>query len=78
MDWKLYEENKKQKEETEKYRVLCRVLGVIILVICFLWYRSDKGRIKWVDELQDQIAEYEEKIDELHSEIEGLKEEYGI
>ena len=75
MDWKLFEENKKHKEEREMYRTLCRVLGIVILIICYFWYRSDNGRVKSIHELQDQISEYEDKIDELNEEIEGLTEE---
>ena len=77
MDWKLHEENRKNKENSEMYRTMCRILAVVIVIICFLWYRTDNGRIKAIEKLKDQITEQEEQIEELKSKIEYLYEEYG-
>jgi cell division protein FtsB len=76
MDWNLYEENKKNKEDREMYKTGCRILGVVILIIFVLWYAFDNKRIKRIEELNNQIAVQEEQIEELKSKIEYL-EEYG-
>ena len=61
--------------DKEYYKTACIISLVVIVVILFWWHRSDQGRVKRIEELTDEIARYEEKIDELNSEIEGWKEE---
>ena len=75
MDWKLYEENKKNKDRSEMYRTFCKILGVIILALAVLCYTTDNNRIKVIEELKGQISEQEEKIKELEDYIKYLQEE---
>ena len=51
------------------------VFVVVIAVLAFLWYRGDQGRLKWIQELKNQISAYEEKIDELTRENKSMEEE---
>ena len=52
-----------------------KILIAVIVIMGILWWRSDNGRIKWINELQEQIAQYETVIEEQKSEIEGLESE---
>ena len=75
MDWKMYEENRKEKENAKMYRTLCRVLAGIIAVICFLWYMSEQESSKTIANLREQAGEYESKIIDLNNEIYDLRSE---
>lgn len=65
-----YFERKKLTEEIEKYRTLCRLLAVILIIVGILWYVTDNGRIERIKELKTQVEKYEEQI-------ESWKEEAG-
>ena len=65
-----------EKQLSENRKTIIYVLLVVIGLILIWWYRSEQGRIKWINELQDQIYEKEAKIEELETEIEGWKEMY--
>ena len=53
-----------------------KILIAVIVIMSFLWWQGDRGRIKWVNELQETIAQQEEKIEELEATIEYLRDEY--
>lgn len=59
-----YFERKKLKEETEKYRTICWILAVIIVVMGILWYQSDNSRMKWIHELQEEVETLKEEINQ--------------
>jgi len=46
----------------------------VIAMILIWWYRSDNGWVKRVKELEDQVCEYEEKIEELQKENDSMRE----
>lgn len=64
----------------EGWRALCILLVVAILFIVVQWNKSEKNRIKLYEELQEKeeiIRTYEDKIDELKTELFYLEEAYG-
>jgi len=75
MDWKMYEENRKEKENTKMYRTLCHVLAGVIVVICILWYMSEQESSKTIENLREQTAKYESEIINLNNEIYDLRSE---
>lgn len=46
-----------------------KLLIIVVLVLGFLWWKSDNDRIKWIHELEDKVAGYEQRIEELESEL---------
>lgn len=58
-------------------KTLATFFIVVIAFIVFFWYRSENAKVKTIEKLQDQISEYEETIDDLRAEIDGLKEQLG-
>ena len=46
----------------------------VVAMILMWWYISDNGRIKRIKELEDQVFEYEEKIEELQKENDSMRE----
>ena len=73
MDWKMYEENRKEKENAKMYHTLCRVLAGIIAVICFLWYMSEQESSKTIANLREQAGKYESEIIDLNNRIYDLE-----
>lgn len=60
---------------SKESKTLSTILLVIIVVIVFFWYRSDNARLKRIEKLNDQIIEYEEKIEELERQNKSKEEE---
>jgi len=52
-----------------------KILLAVIVILCFLWWRSDRGRVKYIGELQAQIETCEARIEELEQENQSLREE---
>ena len=65
---------KEELHTLEEYKVICKVLGIVILIIGILWYTSDNKRLKWINELKTTISEYEQKIEELEEENKSMEE----
>ena len=63
--------------DKEYYKTACIILVVVIGFILFWWYQSDHARMKRIEELKDEISDYEAKIEELESSVEFWKEEAG-
>ena len=59
----------------DKGDFLYKIFGVILLVMAYLWYRSDNARIKYIENLQEEITQYELKLSEYEQEIEFLEDE---
>lgn len=64
----------------ESWKGICIILVVAIVFVIIQWNSSEKSRVKFYEELQEKeeiIREYEQKIEELKSEIFYLEEAYG-
>ena len=59
----------------DKGDFLYKIFGIILLVMAYLWYRSDNARIKYIENLQEEITQYELKLSEYEQEIEFLEDE---
>ena len=60
----------------DSHEAFGKILLIVILILCFWWYKSDQGRLKYIHELEDQIVEQDNHIQELLEEIESWKELY--
>ena len=47
---------------------------VVIAIIVYFWLSTDSAKSKRIERLEEQVAEYEEKIEELEKENESLWE----
>lgn len=54
--------------------VLATFFIVVIAIILLLWFRSEEAKVKRIEELEDQIAAYEDEIIDLHNQIEELND----
>ena len=61
----------------EYWAAFGKIFAFALVVVIAWWIISNNSASREIERLKDQIADYEDEIHELHSEIEGLKEEYG-
>lgn len=47
--------------EKNSIKTISTFFIVIILIICFLWYRNENSRLKQIEELKTRIEELEEE-----------------
>lgn len=57
----------------DEYKTFGIILVIVIAVMAFLWYRSDNGRVKVIQELREQNEKYEARIEELEHELYELR-----
>ena len=69
---------KKIEYTAEHWRAFCILLLIAILVMAYLWHQSDKWRLRWIRELEDQIEQQQMTIEELQGHIEFLEEEMSL
>lgn len=49
-------------------KTLCTFFIVVILLVCYGWYRTENNRLKQIEKLNDRIFELEEMVESLGGE----------
>lgn len=59
----VFAENERGNHMDKKeIKCLCSFFLVIILLICYGWYRTENARIKQIESLQTRVEELEEEL----------------